>query len=112
MSRFELFCIIYLALDADWDDTHNQELGQFLSSANPFLFEGEGSAVGSVYKDYLKFLQGREITIDGSFDIACEYIKDLNIPAVTESFSLLTKEQWEEAVRDYLSSEHKGASNR
>lgn len=39
-------------------------------------------------------------------------INDLNIPAVTESFLLLTIEQWEEAVRDYLSSEHKGASNR
>ena len=33
------FCMIFLALDADWDETHDEELGKYLSDANPFLFD-------------------------------------------------------------------------
>lgn len=110
MSKFELFCMIFLALDSDWDETHNQELGQFLSSANPFLFEGETSAVTSVYTDFLQFVQHKPVTINDSFETAKEYILHINIPAVTESFSLLDKDQWDEALKEYLQSDHKGKS--
>ncbi|MCQ2506976.1 MAG: hypothetical protein MJ113_07395, partial [Lachnospiraceae bacterium] len=50
MNKFELYCMIFLALDADWDDTQDEELGKFLSDANPFLFAGNVSAVRSIYK--------------------------------------------------------------
>ena len=36
MTRYDLFCMIFLALDADWDETHDEELGKYLSDANPF----------------------------------------------------------------------------
>lgn len=29
MTRFELFCMIYYALEADWEESHNKERGYF-----------------------------------------------------------------------------------
>lgn len=45
MNKFELFCMIFYVLDAEWDESKDPILGEFLSSANPFLFEGLSSAV-------------------------------------------------------------------
>ena len=108
MNKYELFCLIYLALDADWDETHDEELGRFLSDANPFLFAENVSAVQDVFIKFEKFVGEREITEENSFSIASEYIKQLGIPAVLESFSTLELHQWNEGVRNYLSSAHKG----
>ncbi len=108
MNKFELFCLIYLALDADWDETHDEELGRFLSDVNPFLFVENVSAVQDVFIKFERFVGDREITEDNSFSIASEYIKQLDIPAVAQSFSTLEQDQWKEAVHDYLSSAHKG----
>ncbi len=108
MDKFELFCLIFLALDADWDETHNEELGKYLSDANPFLFMENVSAVQSVFMKFDALVGDREITIDNSYDIATEYIKWLGIPAVTQSFSELERNQWNEAAKDYLSNAHKG----
>ena len=108
MNKFELFCMIYLALDADWDETHNEELGRYLSDANPFLFAENVSAVQDVFRDFEDFVGNRLITKENSFSIASEYVNTLNIPAVYQSFSDLEPDQWDEAVEDYLSTEHKG----
>jgi hypothetical protein len=37
MTRHDLYCMIFLALDADGDETHDEELGKYLSDANPFF---------------------------------------------------------------------------
>ena len=39
MNQFELFCMVYYVLDAEWDESKDAQLGDFLSRANPFLFE-------------------------------------------------------------------------
>lgn len=109
MNKFELFCLIYLALDADWDETHDEELGRYLSDANPFLFAENVSAVQDVFRKFEEFVGDREITEDNSYSIAEEYVRQLDIPAVSRSFSTLERDQWGEAARDYLSSEHKGS---
>ena len=108
MSKYELFCLIFMALDADWDETHNEELGQYLSDANPFLFAENVSAVQDVFIKFSNFVGDREVNKTNSFSIAKEYIDYLNIPAVSESFSTLEPEQWNEALEEYLSAEHKG----
>ena len=54
MSKYELFCMIFYVLDAEWDETKNKHLGTFLSAANPFLFKGTGSAVPAIYEHFVK----------------------------------------------------------
>lgn len=102
MEKFDLFCIIYLALDADFDETHDKELGNYLMDADPFLFKEKTSAVKDVYEVFSSFIGDREVTTDNSFDLAKGYIKSLNIPAAEKSFSGLEREQWLEGVDQYL----------
>ena len=109
MNKFELFSLIFLALDADWDDTKDPELGQFLSSANPFLFGGSVSAVRDVFEDFCSFVGDTSITTENSFQIAKDYIRYIDIEAVSRSFSSLEENQWMDAAAEYLSGPHKGA---
>ena len=102
MDKYDLFCLIFLALDADWEETHDEELGKYLSDANPFLFTEKTSAIQDVYKDYCHFLGNSVVTTENSFELATAYISQLNNPAVTKSFSDIDKEQWNEAAEQFL----------
>ena len=88
MNKFELFCLIYLALDAG----------------------GTVSAVRNVFEDFCSFVGDTVITVENSFHIARDYIHHINIEAVSRSFSTLEKDQWTDAVTEYLSKPHKGDS--
>ena len=37
MNKFELYCMVFYVLDAEWDENKNPQLGEFLSGANLFL---------------------------------------------------------------------------
>lgn len=52
MNTFELYCMVFYMLDATWDESHNKELANYFSSANPFLFADIGSANPAVYKHF------------------------------------------------------------
>ena len=78
MNSFELFTMIFFTLDAYWDEHKGEELGNFLSGMNPFLFEGEGSAISNVYSEFCAFLDDMTITKENSYSIAKEYVYSLD----------------------------------
>lgn len=102
MSTFELFTMIFFVLDAYWDDHKNADLGNFLSGMNPFMFKGEGSAAPYIYTEFCEFLDGRTISIDDSYQLAQEYIRDLKMPFVEEAFAWIDERKWETSYSDYL----------
>ena len=106
MSRFELFTMIFYALDASWDDMHNEELGQFLSDANPFLFEDAGSADPAVFTLFCQGLP-EQIDVSDSYDMASAYIKSLDNIAIKNAWEKIDPHEWEEGVCRYLSEPHK-----
>ena len=108
MNRFELFCLIFFALDAQWDNTPNEALGDFLSSANPFLFAEIGSAIPEIYETFCSTVQNNSIELNASYGIAKFYIERLAVPAITEAFLKIDETQWLTAARKYLSTPHKG----
>lgn len=108
MNSFELFTMIFFTLDAYWDEHKGEDLGQFLSSMNPFLFEDIGSAVSNIYYDYCNWLGGRSITIDNSYMLAKEYVDKLNKGYIEEAFGWIDSEGWAESCMRYLSEPHKG----
>ena len=91
-------------------NTQDEELGRFLSDANPFLFAGNVSAIRNIYENFCAFVGDRKIPVENSYKIAKEYVAFLANDAVSESFDLLEKEQWMDGLREYLQSEHKGAN--
>ena len=107
MNKFELFCMIFYVLDAEWDESKDPILGEFLSSANPFLFEGLSSAVPEIYENFCSNVT-EPVTVEKSYNKALSYINSLCNDVVFKAFKSISKEEWNEAVLDCLSREHKG----
>ena len=110
-STFELYCMIYLVLDAEWDDTKDECLGQFLSEASPFTFADNGSADPAVYADFKRQIT-EPITLENSFVLAKRYIDSLRDTTILEAFSWIDESEWRECVSEYLAKEHKGGEAR
>ena len=107
MTKFELYCLIYYALDAEWERNHNRELGSFLSGANPFAFTDCGSSEPSVYADFCKLVKGTEFSVTESFSIAKKYAESLNIPDAVAALNRLSAKDWADGAETYLSNPHK-----
>ena len=108
MNKFELFSLIFYALDAQWDDTPKDVLGEFLSDMNPFLFTDIGSADPACYDDFCKFVNKNNIELKNSYKTAENYIKNLAISDIAEAFAKTDETKWLVAAKKYLSSPHKG----
>ena len=108
MNRFELYCMVFYVLDAEWDENKNPQLGEFLSGANPFLFDDIGSADPTIYEKFCEIVDGN-ITVENSYGIASKYISELGNEVVSSAFSTIDENEWVECVKDFLSSEHKGS---
>ena len=111
MTQFELFCMIFFALDSAWDETHDENLGQFLSEANPFLWKDITSADPALFIEFCEQIPQANIPIEDSYRIASEYVHSLPgqyelYEAVPKAFTV-TPEQWLEGVKEYLSKPHK-----
>ncbi len=106
MTQFELYSMIFYVLDAAWDESQNQELGEFLSAANPFLFRDTGSADPSVYADFCSKVP-KTVSIDDSYSIAEEYVESLGKASLKDAFCSIDEAFWLGGVKEYLSSPHK-----
>ncbi len=106
MTKFELFCMLYYVIDAYYDKHQSEELRQFLSDANPFLFEDSNSADPSIFSNFSAFIS-EEITPESSYSIALNYINMLNKPELNEAFTSINKSEWQEGLESYLSNPHK-----
>lgn len=100
MDSFELFKMIFYALDNQYDENPNEELGDWLSSMNPFLFEGIGSAVPDVYLDFKKMFdqQFNKCTAEEGYQFAKDYLKVLANEEAIKAFQKVSLEDWKEAV--------------
>ncbi|MBR4467668.1 MAG: hypothetical protein IKS34_05125 [Clostridia bacterium] len=107
MNKFELFTMIFYVLDAAWDESHNEQLGDYLSGANPFLFDDTGSADPAVFTSFCENVPDT-ITLENSYSIARNYILQLKNPAIIDAFSKVPLQEWIGGVNSYLSTEHKG----
>jgi len=106
MKQFELFTMIYYILDDVWDESKDYDLGQFLSGANPFLFEDIGSAVPDIYEDFKTKIPSI-IDIGDSYKVAVEYMKSVESGKYLNAFLSVSEDEWIECVKDYLSEPHK-----
>lgn len=109
MNEFELFTLIYFALDAFYGtEIDDIFIHTVLSDMNPFVWTDEGSADPAMYSEYKEFLNGREISIDNSFEIAREYLKTIDYADVTPALKDVTEEKWLAVCKKYLEEPHKG----
>lgn len=106
MNRFELYSMIFYVLDAAWDNSQNEELGMFLSAANPFLFADVNSADPAVYDDFCSKIP-KEISVKDSYNIANDYVASLKKDELTAAFHTVSSDEWIKGIKEYLSTPHK-----
>ena len=106
MTQFELYSLIFYALDAAWDENQDDELGEFLSAANPFRFKDTGSADPSVYEDFCTKTDST-IPVTESYIAAKNYIESLGKASLVSAFSTINESDWLEGAHNYLISPHK-----
>ena len=97
MNQFELYCVLFRVLDHVWDQSHDPELGAYLSGANPFLFTDDGSAVPSVYQQFCRIVD-RPVAVADSYREAGRYIASLHNAAAEKAFSETDEAKWMEFV--------------
>ena len=111
MNKFELFTMIFYALDLYYDHNPSEELGRFLSEMSPFTFKQIGSADPAVFKNFSDFISDREITIDNSYSLALEYVQSIKNVDIFTIFSETKEEKWIEGCKKYLATAHKGMNS-
>ena len=109
MNKFELFTMIYFALDAYYKDAINkdEDIRCLLSDMNPFVWKDCCSADPAVYNEFCRFVGEKQVTIDNSLEIAMEYVNTIKQVDVKEAICNM-EEEWFPACREYLASDHKG----
>lgn len=106
MTKFELFCMLYYVIDAYYDQNKNEVLRQFLSDANPFLFEDSGSADPAVFEEFSTCVK-EPITTENSYTIALNYLNNLNKMELLKAFTSIDETDWLDGLESYLSTPHK-----
>ena len=108
MNKFELFTMIYFALDAYYEGEDDVYINTLLGDMCPFTFRDIGSADAAMYKEFCDFIDDKEITLENSLDIAKDYISSIEFVDVTDGLKDITKERWMNVCKEYLSKPHKG----
>lgn len=103
MTVFNLFCLIYLALNQEWEECKDEKLGDFLSEMNPYLWNAEMSADPTWYEEFKEFMQGKEIGTDFGFKHAQNYLKSISYyPDLVRFLSEYDEESWVDGAHQLL----------
>lgn len=111
MNKFELFTMIFYALDLYYDANPTEELGSFLGAMSPFTFKEVDSADSAIYSDFCKKIKRDKITVKESRDIAVKYLKSIDGIDLITPFTNITESDWISGCNDYLTQPHKGQAN-
>jgi hypothetical protein len=102
MDVYDVFTNFYYALDYIFDLTKSAELGDYLSGANPFLFEEKGSADPAVYDEFEKAFCAefgmKAVNAECAYNWINKYVNSLKNNAVRNAFDKITLQMWIEAV--------------
>lgn len=112
MTNFELFTMMYFALDAEDEKMNSSDelLMDYVSNLNPFLWVSEDSADPAYFYEFNEFMKGKTIGDDGGYSLIVEFIKtNEDYYSGLEKYFLKTSvEEFKEATVRYLSEPHKG----
>ncbi len=98
MVVYDVFVLMFDALDAMYDEEPNEILGNYLSGLNPFLFDDEGSADPAEYEEFkqafLKQFNDKGPTAEETY-VFCKGYLNLNAPKeVNIAFDKINKDDW------------------
>ena len=102
MENKVLFISLYRALDCLYDEEPNDELGNFLSGMNPYLFKDGESADPAIYAEFEEYMNNRQISLDEAteddgYEVAYNYLKDCT--KFSNWLKKISIEEWKDVVK-------------
>ena len=98
MNIYKSFVYMFYALDAIYDENPNDELGNYLSGLNPFLFDDEGSADPAEYEEfkeaYAEQFGDKEPTTSEIYEFCRGYLSKNAPQKAIEAFNEFEKDDW------------------
>ena len=98
MNIYKSFVYMFYALDAIYDENPNEELGNYLSGLNPFLFDDEGSADPAEYEEfkeaYANKFGDKEPTTSEIYEFCRGYLSKNAPKKAVEAFNEFEKDDW------------------
>ena len=81
-DAYSTFVNMFMALDALWDECHDNTLAGYLSEANPFLFKGKGSADPAIWAEFSAAFSKRfpdnEASLEDAHDFVIGYLEGIS----------------------------------
>jgi hypothetical protein len=100
--------MLYFSLQYVYEDTKDENLGEFCSDMNPFIWEGEKSGDPSYYEKFKKIYTEKykeNCTLEQAYNICLNYLNEENkdntyAKAAIDAFKLITLNDWIEACNN------------
>ncbi len=107
MTNFELFTLIFHALNQEWEECKDKTLGDFLSEINPYLWKAEMSADPAYFEEFKTFMNGKSISSDYGFKYAKEYLKTITYyPNLDKYLADYDEDSWINGAKQLLAFLH------
>lgn len=104
MNIYKSFVYMFYALDAIYDECPDEELGNYLSGLNPFLFDDESSANPAEYEAFEKCrinqFGDKEPVASEIYEFCREYLAKNAPEKAIEAFDKIEKDEWIESFKE------------
>ncbi len=88
MTQKNIYVAMYRALDCLYNESPNEELGEYLSEANPYLFKDRQSADPAIESEFDEFVDG-DISPFKAYECVSEYLaQETNFSTLFSDISL------------------------
>lgn len=107
MECIDVFKLLYYALDSTWNKTKNEDLGEYCSEMNPFLWKDEGSADLAVYSNFKEKFNKQfdnKCSVENGFIFSKQFLDNddsLYAKSARKAFKTITLNDWKLAYNDY-----------
>lgn len=102
------YIAMFRVLDCIYDEEPTEELRQYLSDANPYIWEDRDSADPAEYDQFLKFYKSTKgnkiLSVDEAYNFALKYLESYTTLAT--DFTKVTKEEWDALCKIVKEEEH------
>ncbi|MFN2937979.1 hypothetical protein ACKX2D_02935 [Lachnospiraceae bacterium YH-ros2226] len=112
MNEFELYTMMFFWIDNYYADSTDDRINNLIGEMNPFLWQDIGSADPANYDEFCRYMKGKTITLDNSFELAKTFAKTIDYVDVTEAFEESDYDKWKNGCKRYIAEEHKGGEAR
>ena len=103
MNCYLDYQLMYLILDGINYSDENEDIVTFLVDADPYIWEGEGSADPAIYKDFKEKYYSWNDHEDFSYNFVLNYLKTIDYyKGLFDAINSITKERYIECCNDIL----------